>query len=296
MYRYQIYGLTIFSQLQCPLLFSASSNADATIVMGTVPADCLPEGSRKGAHFLGGDQVLLVIEGVAKYLISAGNEVLIEPFPDARQDMVRLYLLGSVLGILLHQRGILPLHGCGIIHNDRAILFLGDTGIGKSTLAEAFRRKGYKLLTDDVSALAIGADGGVDVFPAYPKINLTEESTDRFDIRVEGLPAAHPKKKKYCVPVEGGFSAAPHPLARIYVLHRSNDRTIRLETPGKIAAIPFLTHNTYRPQALARMGLQQRHLDQCARIADNYPVRLLTRPDDLGRLAELTDLLENDFR
>lgn len=296
MYLYRIYGLTVFSQLECPLLLSDGSNADATILMGTIPASCLPEGMHKGAHFLGGDKVLLVIDGVAKYLISAGNEVLIEPFPDARQDMVRLFLLGSALGILLHQRGVLPLHGCGIIHDGRAILFLGDTGIGKSTLAEAFRRKGYKLLTDDVSALSFAEDDGIHVFPAYPKINLTEESANRFDIQVAGLPAAHPRKKKYCVPVDDSFSATPHPLARIYILHRGKDQTIRLETPSKIAAIPFLTHNTYRPQALTRMGHHQRHIEQCARIADNYPVRLLTRPDDLSRLAELTDLLENDFR
>lgn len=295
MYTYSIYGLTVSSELKCPLLFSATKQADITIRLGSIPSSCIFADPHKEANFADNSNVLLDIQEIAKYLISDGREVLIEPYPNAKEEMIRLFLLGSALGILLHQRGILPLHGCGIIHNDKAILFLGETGIGKSTLAETFRRKGYKLLTDDVSALSFSNDASVKVFPAYPKINLMEETAKNFNISIEGLAEAHPKKRKYSVPVGESFCPDPKPLARIYILHQTDEKTIRLESPKKIAAIPFLIHNTYRKQIIEQMGLQQRHIDQCAILADNYPVRLLSRPDDLSLLPELADYLESDF-
>ncbi|MDD5058030.1 MAG: hypothetical protein PHQ60_09160 [Sideroxydans sp.] len=270
--------------------------ADVSIRFEHIPTSCFPDGLHKGANLLGSGKVLLNIEEVAKYLIIDGKEVLIDPYPDVRAEYVRLFLLGSALGILLLQRGMLPLHGCGIVHNGKAILFLGDSGIGKSTLAEAFRRKGYKLITDDVSALCFADKSSVNVFPAYPKINLMEETAKNFDIKTEGLSEAHNKKKKFAVPVGESFCSDPNPLARIYILHRTLGSAIHLEQPAKIAAIPFLARNTYRRQIIKKMGHQQRHIEQCANLAKNYPVRLLTRPDDLSRLAELADYLESDFR
>ncbi|MDD2800279.1 MAG: hypothetical protein PHC94_00830 [Methylobacter sp.] len=295
MYRYSIYGLTVSSELECPLLLSAKEQVDITIRFGAIPSCCISADTHKGANFIGNGKLLLDIQEIAKYLISDGNAVLIEPYPNAKEEMIRLFLLGSALGILLHQRDILPLHGCGIVYNDKAILFLGETGIGKSTLAETFRRKGYKLLTDDVSALCFSNDASVKVFPAYPKINLMEETAKNFNIPIEGLPEAHPQKRKYSIPVGESFCPDPKPLSRIYILHQTDQKSIRLEVPQKIAAIPFLTHNTYRKQVIEKMGLLQRHIDQCAHLADNYPVRLLSRPDDLSRLPELADCLESDF-
>jgi hypothetical protein len=295
MYRYSIYDLTVASELECPLLFSHKKPVDITIRLGAISSSCVPAGLDKGIHFIGSNKVLLNVHDIGKYLISDGNDVLIEPDPNANEEMIRLFLLGSALGILLHQRGILPLHGSGIVHKDKAVLFLGASGIGKSTLAETFRRKGYEFLTDDVSALSFPSDASVKVFPAYPKINLTEEAARNFNIPTEGLPEAHPKHKKYSIPVADGFCPDAKSLARIYILHRARDKNISLATPSKIAAIPFLTHNTYRKHVIEKMGLQQRHLDQCAHLAKHYPVRLLSRPEDLSRLEELAEHLERDF-
>lgn len=295
MHIYRIYGLTLASELECPLLLSSDEVADISIRFERLPNSCFPDGLHKGANIIASGKVLLNIDEVAKYLIIDGNEVLIDPYPDINEEYVRLFLLGSALGILLIQRGLLPLHGCGIVHNNAAVLFLGDSGIGKSTLAEAFRRKGYKLITDDVSALCFADKSSVNVYPAYPKINLMEETARNFDIETEGLSEAHNKKKKFAVPVGASFCPDPKPLARIYILQRALGCAIHLEQPTKIAAIPFLAHNTYRRQIIKKMGHQQRHIEQCASLASNYPVKLLTRPDDLSRLAELADYLESDF-
>lgn len=295
MHCYQIYGLSVSSELALPLPPS-EAKVDITICLNQIPAFCIPADTSKAVTALNRSCVLMDMKGIAKYLIRNGNEIVVEPYPDANGNTVRLYLLGGSLGILLHQRGIMPLHGCGVVRNDKAILFLGESGYGKSTLAEAFRRKGYPLLSDDVSALTFSADKTVTVAPSYPKLGLMEDATVNFNIPLEGLQEAHHKVSKYSVPIREGFCAVSKKLDRIYILQPSNKDRIRIEQLSNKENIPHLHHNTYRKKAVKKLGLLKEHLDQCQNLAGNYPVRILHRPRDLSRLPELIEFLEHDFK
>ena len=86
-------------------------------------------------------QFLLKISRVARYLVSDGNEIIVDPEPDADLSAIRLFLFGSAFGALLHQRGILPLHGSAIVTSRGAVVFAGVSGSGKSALACAFHRQ-----------------------------------------------------------------------------------------------------------------------------------------------------------
>ena len=45
---------------------------------------------------------------VGRYRIEAGNRITVESEPGVPERNVRLFLLGSAFGVLLHQRGLLP--------------------------------------------------------------------------------------------------------------------------------------------------------------------------------------------
>ena len=96
-------------------------------------------------------------EQVARYLVSGGCEIIIEPHPTATEKDVRLFLLGSAMGALLLQRGIWPLHGSAIAGRSGAALFVGVSGSGKSTLVGAFHQRGFQVLADDVCAITAGS-------------------------------------------------------------------------------------------------------------------------------------------
>ena len=81
-----------------------------------------------------GREVLLDIPAVARFLLRAGREILIDLAPSADDDEVRSYLLGVVFGALCHQRGITPLHASAIDVSDGCVAFVGASGAGKSTL------------------------------------------------------------------------------------------------------------------------------------------------------------------
>ncbi len=68
-----------------------------------------------------------------------------EPSPHALNYPVDQAL---IVNRLLHRDACL-MHGCGVLHEGRAFLFMGRSGVGKTTLARLWRAHGAILLNDD---------------------------------------------------------------------------------------------------------------------------------------------------
>src|SRR5688572_8173030 len=66
------------------------------------------------------DAVLLTIAGTARFLVRGGHEIVVDPAPGGSERNVRLFLLGSALGILTHRRGLLPLHANAVVADGSA--------------------------------------------------------------------------------------------------------------------------------------------------------------------------------
>jgi hypothetical protein len=77
-------------------------------------------------------------------------------------------LLGPGLPLLLFAGGVLCLHASAVAHQDGAVLFLGDSGRGKSTLAA---RLGANRLADDIVPCA-AVDGIPQALPRFPQLKL----------------------------------------------------------------------------------------------------------------------------
>ena len=90
--------------------------------------------------------LLLSVEEVARYLIVDNREMRIQRLPGSIESDVRIFLLGSVLGALLHARQMLVLHASAIQTEQGAVLFIGRSGAGKSTLLGALLLRGYPII------------------------------------------------------------------------------------------------------------------------------------------------------
>ena len=121
-----------------------------------------------------------MVKDVAQYRVEAGSRILVTPESFASPDEVRLWLLGSCLGVLMHQRGALPLHASAAVIHGKAIAFCGDSGEGKSVLAAALRQHGLDLLTDYVS-LAIHVKNIFRLYPGFPRIKLCQDAIEHFN-------------------------------------------------------------------------------------------------------------------
>ena len=110
-YTYTAYGLTIISDFELPELLplppqDLPENA-VRIRRGEVP-DELDDPVGTGVLYQAKpNEFLLSLDAVAGYYVTDGREIVVEPVPGATDDEVQLFLLGSALGALLHQRGLL---------------------------------------------------------------------------------------------------------------------------------------------------------------------------------------------
>ena len=77
-------------------------------------------------------------------------------------------LAGTVWAALLLQRGIVPFHASAVEFEAGAVLFLGRSGAGKSSLLGALLKRGRAMLADDVAGVVLDAGGRPVALPAYP--------------------------------------------------------------------------------------------------------------------------------
>src|SRR5262249_2222254 len=156
------YGLHIVSELEmgefhCPLTHDADGpSGDVLIDVGKVPREVEAPAVASDDYQVGAREILLTIPSVARYWAREGKRLTIAPERGADPSAVLLYLKGSALAAILHQRGIVPLHASAIEHDGHCVAFLGDSGAGKSTLASMLGRRGYRIICDDVLVVRIG--------------------------------------------------------------------------------------------------------------------------------------------
>jgi hypothetical protein len=83
--------------------------------------------------------------------------------PDAglrRQPQPGGYL-PPILQVLLSAYDRYVLHAAAVAHNDAALLFLGDSGMGKTTIAVQLARDGLAYMGDDLILISTGPQGAI---------------------------------------------------------------------------------------------------------------------------------------
>jgi len=273
---YSCFNFRLASELALSELSVAPAGDRRPMVMvrlGQVP-ESLP-GARapfKGLQAAGND-ALLTLPEVGRFLVSDGEAITLDPDPAASERTLRLFLLGTALGILCHQRGLLPLHANAIVAGNGAFAFSGPSGAGKSTLAAEFQRRGYRMLADDVCMVDFDAAGSAVAWPGIPRLKLWADAADRFGLDCAALDRVLEDAPKYHVPAAVSPDLGPAPLRRLYFLSRADDDNPpgirRLKGQEAMAAVMA---NTYRGFCLEPMGLGARHFRQCADLLSSTRV------------------------
>jgi hypothetical protein len=278
---YSCFDFTLRSEIPLPELHPAEGSAEdaqVDIRIGAVP-EALP-GAPAPLHGLqvSGDDAMFRAPGAGRYLIRGGREIVVEPQPGGSARNLRLFLLGSALGILCHRRGLLLLHANAIVSDGAAFAFAGASGAGKSTLAAHFERAGYPVLCDDVCAISFDSAGRPLAWPGVPRLKLWGDAALAFGHARETLGRAVDGLDKYHVPLAAGSLPAPAPLKRLYVLGRA--------APGEASgisrlhgtqAMEALLEHSYRGHYLGALGLAQRHFRQCAALLAQVEVHAASR-------------------
>jgi hypothetical protein len=237
------------------------------------------------------------VNGVARYLASEGREVVVHPEQGVLETDLRTLLLCSPMGGLLHQCGVLPLHASAIVTPIGAVLFMGHSGRGKSTLAAHFRERGFAVLADDIAVIRFDGQGRPWVEPGLPQFKLWPNSLKELGQAADALPRLRPTMEKRTLAFRDSFCRESVPLARIYSLDTDTAaRDFVLTELPMLNRVRHLLEHTYRVQYLPGLGLQRAHFVRLTQIAAAVKVVRAVRPDNgTFQLTAFANRLAGDF-
>jgi hypothetical protein len=239
-----------------------------------------------GMQVLSDDFVLSTPAG--RYRVSGGRRITIAPRRDAADTDIRLYLLGTALGALCHQRPGLPLHAAAVLGRDGAIAVAGPTGAGKSTLAAQLAARGVTVLADDLCVAETDAPDAPRLRPGLSRIKLWRGSPALDPGKAAILEAIGETIDKLSLPLEGAVPPECAPLRRIYVLAPGGMAGSVRRLSGAEAAQAVID-SVYRwPLAIA-MGRAAARFHQAAVLAQRVEIVEIGHPhdpSDAGRLAD----------
>lgn len=292
-YFYQAYGLTISSQIPLPELIAApAAPADITIRLGTIARPPELAHSIERCLWATADESCLFWADAGTILVLGGNELILEPLPHVDEQVLRIYLLGPALGVLLHQRGLLVLHASIVGIGDRAVAFVGESGWGKSTTAAALHRRGHTIVADDVAALQLRAGAQPLAFPAIPRLKLDAEPAGALGYPSQSLARFDAEDLRLAYRVDERFSQAARQLSRIYVLAEGPE--VALEPCRSQEAFIELVRHSYALRVVGDAGATAGHFRLCAQLAAQVPIFRLRRPYSLPALPGIVDLVESE--
>jgi len=289
-FPYIAYGLRIHSNLPLPELITAEVGAgpDVVVRLGSMDRLLPAISGEEGYVDATTDEAYLFWQDVGAFLVRNGSEIIVDPLPGVDEQVTRLFLLGSALGVLLHQRGLLALHASAVALRSRAVVFVGDSGWGKSTTAAALHARGHNILADDLIALDMHGTGAPSVLPGFPRLKLSLEPAAALGYDLEKLAVFHPEDERRDCRVS--FQPTSLPLACIYVLDAGSRQEIELLRPQQ--AFIELIHHSYAIYFLKNAGATPTHFRQCSQLAGSVPIYRLKRQPSLSVLPEIARLVE----
>lgn len=301
MHCYRVAGLEVASEIELPGAIAARHmSAPAVMVkMASVPAG-LEDATRRGITWqIAGDRFLFQVPGVARFLLSGGREVAVEPASGVAAADVAIFLIGTVFGILLHQRGEIVLHASAVRVNDKAVLFCGASGAGKSTLAAALAQRGFPLVADDLCAITLAAGAAPMVQPDGRHLKLWAQAIEKLDLAEKRGAPVRNRLEKFFVEPAGALMeplAEPLPLGAVYALRETRPpHKSGIERPNVVDAALILRRSAYRPLMVNRMGQKADYFRAATAIANAAGIFHLTRALNFAAMPEVVGMLERHW-
>jgi hypothetical protein len=294
---YRISGLSVASEITLPGLITdiASPNPDVTVRRGAVP-DRLERATGTGPTWqVAGARFLLHISGVARFMLEDGRSIVFAPDSEDSLDDVPIFIIGSALGVLLHQRGQIVLHASAVRVNDKAVLFCGAAGAGKSTLAAALAQRGYPLVNDDVCSVSIEAGLGPRVHSDGRQLKLWAQAIDRLGLAPARGERVRAKIEKFYVMPSEVFTE-PLPLGAAYMLREARPpHAPGIDKPNVVDAALLLRRNAYRPRLIRQFNQRASYFRAAADIANAAGIFHLTRALDFTKMPGVIAWLERHW-
>lgn len=294
--RYAVYGLTVESEFPLGTLPSPQDDGRADVrILRAAPgtfagfdASASPTTWYRREPLADGS-IYLGIPDVLQAIISAdGRAARCAPAPDGDPRSFEANVLNFVLTAALTLQGEEPFHATVVRVDDRTIGFLGDSGVGKSTLAAFLLAQGAELVTDDMLRIVYDA-GEPMAHRGPPRLKLFDEQARLL------LPAAirdaafNPMSGKLLVEAASSREAGV-PLSALFWLDEppATETAVTVRRVLGVEAIRILLastlHRDHRPPE--RIERQLRSIERLAKSVPLFAVAYPRRHELLPAVAD----------
>ena len=289
---YQAFNLKILSEnLILPELYTLKNREKHDIIIreSKINFENESNSNKYNTPFLNflSDKLILKVNNICTFSIEEGNSIIWEKHHERIQgDDIRTFLLGSALGALLIQRGFMMFHGNALEKNGKAVICLGHSGAGKSTIAYSLMQQGWSLISDDL--VAVNDEG--QILPGIPRIKLWKDAVLDFKLDIDTLKPVRNNLKKYVINGEKITSVTKKfPLNAFYLIQRNENLSSLPEIEPEIIKsekISFwkLKNQLYRPRFVKGLGKEKELFSKLINLQKKVPVIRLPIVDGITKM------------
>lgn len=239
---------------------------------------------------------LLRFPKICDFIISGNDSSIVCHSASSSINTVRYIFLNHVIPLYLSSRKKFVLHCSTVNINNNAILFIGDSTSGKSTLAASCCKEGHKLLTDDF-LLIRETNSNFLAIPSYPSIRLHSDTISKtLGITPTIFDSDIFEYKKWIRADEDGlpYSENPVPIKFIYILGNTNTGYLKegidISAIRPSESVVELLNNSFVID-LSDTELLKSNLDFCASLVEKIPVKRLTYSKDFSMLSAIREMI-----
>lgn len=247
----------------------------------------------KDAYFIKKTNLFqLSVDKMADYSVKNGNEILLDIKKNTELNEFKIFLFGTCFAALLLQRKIVCLHGAGIIQNGKANIFLGNSGMGKSTLTSFFVNQGYQFLGDDVLPLKFGVNHQVQVGYSVPTVKLWEDNLINLGVVEQAGSQIREDVLKFRYSYRSKLAEGYFPIGKIFILDWKNEVTdFTFKKLSTIESLFYLKEHIYRTQFINEPDETQLMLDLITNIVTHHEIIIINGNRSFESLNKIKELL-----
>lgn len=289
-YLHRAYGLTFAVPFHCPGLPAAPPGAEPDVVVRTGSVVRRLSAPAAGDDRWDAEPGRFLLRGgrrAGRFLVQAGD-VTLERNPGAVEENLARCFTDEVLPAVLRQRGLLVLHANAALTAWGVLVIAGQSGAGKSTTLAALLVRECTMLTDDVTALALAADGDVEVLPGVAKMHLTATAVSGLGYELAAGLVQPGRRMKSAMATAASMAHAPGRLRAIYLLATHAGPDVRVRAVAGSEKFNALQSCIYGPMLA---GEHPGAFPLIQAVMRATPVYRLERPAERWSVPEVTEAL-----
>lgn len=227
-------------------------------------------------------------EGLAEALIDFANR-RIDLWPlaaDCTEATLDHFLADVLLPGMLDHQGELVLHAGAVIIEGAAVLFVGASGRGKSTLTASFYAEGHTVLSDD-GIIVTCTETGANAEAVYPGIRLLPMTLSAlFADSIPTAEVAHYASKRRIVP-DARMSPANFPAAALFFLsEQAGTGQVSISPMGAADACIGIVSKSFALDPSDKLRARNR-IEQASHLANALPAFALDYPREISALPQV---------